>query len=220
MLPWFAVAFGTGIVLYFTADHEPAIWAAAAAAVAAIIVAVLLRRRPVGFVLSLGFFAIAAGFAVATLKTALIDHPVLRYPAYSVLLSGFVELREESQKTDRFVVRVDRLDGKRIVGKPDRVRLSVRRGMTPPAGAFVEVKAQLNPPLQPLRPGSYDFARDLYFQRIGASGFVHGAIKIVTPPALRACGCAPTRSFKDCATASINASARSFRATSAPSPRR
>ena len=182
LLPWFAVAFGTGIVLYFTADHEPAIWAAAAAAVAAIIVAVLLRHRPVGFVVSLGFLAIAAGFAVATLKTALIDHPVLRYPAYSVLLSGFVELREESQKTDRFVVRVDRLDGKRIVGKPDRVRLSVRRGLTPPAGAFVEVKAQLNPPLQPLRPGSYDFARDLYFQRIGASGFVHGPIKIVTPP--------------------------------------
>jgi len=33
-----------------------------------------------------------------------------------------------------------------------------------------------------LRPGGYDFARDLYFQRIGASGFVHGAIKVVTPP--------------------------------------
>jgi competence protein ComEC len=33
------------------------------------------------------------------------------------------------------------------------VRLSVRRGMAPPAGAFVEVKAQLEPPLQPLRPG-------------------------------------------------------------------
>ncbi len=182
LLPWFAVAFGTGIVLYFTADHEPAIWAASAAAVAAVIVAVLLRHRPVGFVVSLGFLAIATGFAVATLKTALIEHPVLRYPAYSVSLSGFVELREESQKTDRFIVRVDRLDGKRIVGRPDRVRLSVRRGLTPPAGAFVEVKAQLNPPLQPLRPGSYDFARDLYFQRIGASGFVHGAIKIVTPP--------------------------------------
>ncbi len=182
LLPWFAVAFGTGIVLYFTADHEPAIWAASAAAIAAIAAAVLLRHRPVGFVVSLGFLAIAAGFAVATLKTALIDHPILRYPAYSVLISGFVELREESQKTDRFVLRVDHLDGKRVVGKPDRVRLSVRRGQTPPAGAFVEVKAQLNPPLQPLRPGSYDFGRDLYFQRIGASGFVHGAIKIVTPP--------------------------------------
>ncbi len=80
LLPWFAVAFGTGSVLYFTADHEPAIWAVSAAAVAAIIVTVLLRRRPVGFVLSLGFLAIAAGFAIATLKTSLIDHPVLRYP--------------------------------------------------------------------------------------------------------------------------------------------
>ena len=54
--------------------------------------------------------------------------------------------------------------------------------MAPPAGAFIEAKAQLNPPLQPLRPGSYDFARDLYFQRIGASGFVHGAVKIVDAP--------------------------------------
>jgi competence protein ComEC len=92
-------------------------------------------------------------------------------------------LREESQKTDRFILRVDRITGNRIVDVPQRVRLSVRRGFTPPAGAFVEVKAQLNPPLQPLRPGSYDFARDLYFQRLGASGFVHGAIKTVSPPA-------------------------------------
>jgi competence protein ComEC len=35
------------------------------------------------------------------------------------------------------------------------------------------VKAQLNPPLQPLRPGSYDFARDLYFQKI-ASNKING----------------------------------------------
>jgi hypothetical protein len=59
------------------------------------------------------------------------------------------------------VLRVERIEGNRIVDKPERVRLSVRRGLAPPAGAFVEVKAQLNPPLPPLRPGSYDFARDL-----------------------------------------------------------
>jgi competence protein ComEC len=182
LLPWFAVAFGAGIVRYFTAEREPAWWAASALAAAGAIAAVLLRRHPIAFVLGLGFFAIAAGFAVATLKILLIDHPVLRYPAYSVSIAGFVELREESQKTDRFALGVERIDGTRIAGKPQRVRLSVRRGTAPPAGAFVEVKAQLNPPLQPLRPGSYDFARDLYFQRIGASGFVHGAVKIVTPP--------------------------------------
>jgi competence protein ComEC len=182
LLPWFAVAFGTGIVFYFTAAHEPAAWAASLLSAATIVAAVLLRKRPVGFVVALGFLGIAAGFAVATLKTALIEHPVLRYPAYGVSVAGFVELREESQKTDRFVLRVERIEGNRIVGTPQRVRLSVKRGMAPPAGAFVDVKAQLEPPLQPLRPGSYDFARDLYFQRIGASGFARGPIRIVTPP--------------------------------------
>ncbi len=183
LLPWFAVSFGAGIVVYFTAEHEPAVWAASGLAAIGLAATILLRRRPIGFVLALGFLALTAGFAVATLKTALIAHPVLRYPAYGVSLAGFVELREESQKTDRFIVRVDRITGNRITEVPQRVRLSVRRGKTPPAGAYVEVKAQLNPPLQPLRPGSYDFARDLYFQRLGASGFVHGAIKIVAPPA-------------------------------------
>ena len=182
LLPWFAVAFGGGSVLYFTAEREPAWWAPSALAAAAAVAAALLRRRPLGFVIALGVFALAAGFTVATLKAALIAHPVLRYPASSVALAGFVELREESQKTDRFVLRLDRIDGNRIVGAPRRVRLSVRRGLAPPAGAFVELKAQLNPPLQPLRPGSYDFARDPYFQRIGASGFVRGAVKIAAPP--------------------------------------
>jgi len=42
---------------------------------------------------------------------------------------------------------------------------------------------RLQSPLAPLRPGSYDFGRDLYFQGIGASGFVMGAIKAKEPPA-------------------------------------
>ena len=42
--------------------------------------------------------------------------------------------------------------------------------------------ARLQPPLAPLRPGSYDFGRDMYFQGIGASGFVTGAIKTVEAP--------------------------------------
>src|SRR5204863_3461633 len=39
------------------------------------------------------------------------------------------------------------------------------------------------PPLAPLRPGSYDFGRDMFFSGIGASGFVMGAIKTAQPPA-------------------------------------
>ncbi len=62
------------------------------------------------------------------------------------------------------------------------MRLSVRKGTAPAVGSFVELKARLQPPLAPLRPGSYDFGRDMYFAGIGASGFVTGAVKTVEPP--------------------------------------
>jgi competence protein ComEC len=55
-------------------------------------------------------------------------------------------------------------------------------------GSFIEFRARLSPPLEPLRPGGYDFARDMYFQRLGASGFVLGSIRTVEaphPPGLR-----------------------------------
>ncbi len=91
----------------------------------------------------------------------------------------------------------------------DRARLSIRRHTAPPVGAFIELKARFNPPLRLLRPGGYDFARDLYFQRIGATGFAPGAIKTLDPP-VRAgfvaalCG----RSCRACATPSTRASGR------------
>jgi competence protein ComEC len=186
-LPWFAVAYGGGIVLYFTAEREPALWAGAALAGLSTLAALLLRRRTVAHVVALGALALCLGFAVATFKTSLIDHPVLPFATSGVTVTGFVELREESQHTDRFVLRVEHIEGGRIDAlaedKPQRVRLSVKRGMAPPAGSFVEVKASLDPPLQPLEPGSYDFARDLFFQKIGASGFVRGAVKIISEPA-------------------------------------
>ena len=43
------------------------------------------------------------------------------------------------------------------------------------------MKARLLPPLGPVRPGSYDFSRDMFFAGIGASGFVMGAIKTAEP---------------------------------------
>ena len=111
LLPWLPVAFGFGIVPYFTADREPAWWAAAALALAGVIVAFLARRRAFGFALALGFAAIAAGFAVATLQAARVAHPVLQYPVASVSLTGFVEVREARERSDRVVIRVQHLEG-------------------------------------------------------------------------------------------------------------
>ena len=186
LMPWLAVSYGLGIVVYFSADREPMWWAAVALALAGIVVAILARRRVIGFPLALGFAAGAVGFATGTLRTEIVAHPVLHYSASSVILSGFVEIREERERSDRITVRVHHIESnRRLSERPDRVRLAVRKNTAPAVGSFIELKAHLSPPLAPLRPGGYDFARDMYFKSIGASGYALGKIK-VTPPPVRA----------------------------------
>jgi competence protein ComEC len=180
LVPW--LAFGFGVVLYFTAEQEPAPWAAVGLAVATSAAAVMARRRPVAFPAAIAIAAIAAGFAAATVKRAVIAHPVLAAPAFGVDIAGFVAVREERERSDRIVVRVVRIEGARLAEKLERVRVAVRKGTAPAVGSFVELKARLSPPLEPLRPGGYDFARDMYFQGLGASGFALGNIRVATAP--------------------------------------
>jgi competence protein ComEC len=183
LMPWLAVAFGLGIAIYFTAEREPAIWAGAVLTSGCIAGALLARHRPIAFPILLGISAIAAGFSVAAVRTAAVSHPVLSHPAWNVAIAGWVESREQRERSDRIVMRVHRIEAVRLDPKPERVRVSVRKGTAPPVGSFIQLKARLSPPLAPLRPGGYDFARDLYFQGFGASGFALGRIEVLPPPA-------------------------------------
>ena len=182
LFPWLPVAFGLGIVCYFTAEREPVWWVAAGLAGLLLVLAFMLRTRPVGFPVALGCAALAAGLATAAIKARLLEHPILRASAFSVNVKGFVEVREERAGSDRIVLRLTAIDGARLSERPDRVRISVRKGTAPPVGAFVALRARLNPPASPFRPGGYDLARDLYFRGIGATGLARGAIRVEAPP--------------------------------------
>jgi competence protein ComEC len=109
LMPWVPVGFGVGIAFYFAADREPVASVAAVAATALCIAAFLLRRQKI-FPVAVMIAATAAGFATATWKTAIIAHPVLAKPMYSVPLSGFVEARDVRERTDRFVLRVTQME--------------------------------------------------------------------------------------------------------------
>jgi competence protein ComEC len=180
--PWVPVVFGIGIASYFAADREPAVWAVLPLAAAAVAIAFLSRQRTIGFPIAVALAGVLTGLAVATLQASRISHPILKVPIASAALSGFVEIREERERSDRIVIRVERFDAPSITSAPERVRVAVRKGTAPPVGSFVDLKAHLSPPMQPLRPGGYDFARDMYFQQIGASGYALGAIRIKPPP--------------------------------------
>jgi competence protein ComEC len=184
LVPWLAIAFGLGIIVYFTADREPEPWAAVAICGVAVLGAIFARNRVIAFPIALAFAAASAGFLTATAKRAFVAHPVLQAAAWNVDIAGFVEAREERERSDRIVVRVHRIAGTRLDQPPERVRVSVRKGTAPAVASFVEFKARLSPPLEPLQPGGYDFARNLYFQGIGASGFVLGRIRTSEPPLL------------------------------------
>jgi competence protein ComEC len=183
LMPWIPAAFGCGLAGYFAAEREPVLWAPLALLAAATCCAVLTRLRPVAFAVSIALAASAAGFAVATAKSARIAHEILQFPASGVALKGFVEAREERERSDRIVLSVHHMQAPRLDAKLERVRVSVRKKTAPPVGAFVSLTARLSPPLQPLQPGGYDFARDLYFHGIAATGFVLGAIRPAVPPA-------------------------------------
>ena len=181
LMPWIPVAFGAGIALYFSAEREPVAWIACATAFALCGVAIALRRSGVfiGIVL---LAAVASGFAAASVKAGRVAHGVLARPIYTASIKGFVETREERERTDRFVLRVTEMQTPRGQKTLTRVRLSVKKTTAPKVGQFVELKARLLPPLSASRPGGYDFSRDMYFQGIAASGFAMGAIKAVDPP--------------------------------------
>jgi competence protein ComEC len=183
LAPWLPVAFGAGVALYFAAGREPVLWAVLGLFMAASLIAFLCRRKTLAFTLVMLCAAACAGFACATTKAALIGHPVLKYTVTGAEVTGWVERREERERTDRITIAVHGIEARRMEEPLQRVRVTVRKGMAPPIGTFIAFKARLNPPLAPLRPGGYDFARDLYFQRIGATGFVLGEIKRPQAPA-------------------------------------
>ena len=98
LLPWLPVAYGLGIAVYFTAEREPAWWAAIALTAVCSGFAFLTRRRAVAYPVALALTAAAAGFATATLKSVHVAHPILQAPAGNVEIAGYVEVREERER--------------------------------------------------------------------------------------------------------------------------
>lgn len=178
---WLPVCFGLGILLYFSADAEPAVWAPFAATVILAALAALARAHWRRQATAIALAAVFAGFAAAVLRSALVAAPILSRTTTGTL-TGFVEGVEERANGARLVIAPLSFATLDAGALPARVRLSTRGRSTVKAGDFIEATARLLPPPEPARPGGYDFARDAFFQRLGAVGSIAGAIKLGAPP--------------------------------------
>jgi competence protein ComEC len=179
---WLPVAMGLGILLYFAADREPALWAPLLGFALAGGLGYVLRTRPVLATLCIAFAAAFAGFAAGVWRTADVAAPMLDRIRVGKI-SGFVESVEARDAGARLVLLVTDIAGLPVEKRPKRVRVNIRDGAVAP-GDHITATARLLPPPGPARAGGYDFGRDAFFRGLGAVGSISG--KIVLSPAPQA----------------------------------
>ena len=179
---WIPIAAVGGVALNLAADQEPALWPPAVLIALSAFFAWFSRYRPVARGLWIGLAALSLGFLSMGLRTQRVGTPILDHVRI-VTLQGFVEEVDFRSVGARFVLRV--VDADDLPGRltPRRVRLTARATPDIAAGDFVEAKARLLPPAHAVQPGGYDFARDAYFQGVGAVGSALGAVRRMAPTA-------------------------------------
>jgi competence protein ComEC len=171
---WTPVGLGCGCAVYFGLQREPQAWVAWALlpVVAGLLIALRWSAwRATTMALALGACAVG-GFAVAKLRTEAVKAPVAQAGARPQPIEAWVvDIAQPGQSGQRLLLAPIRVGDWTAEATPVRTRVTLRPDMAlPKPGEAVSLLAIVNPPPPPASPGSYDFARDAYFESVGAVG--------------------------------------------------
>lgn len=171
---WTPVAFGLGCGLYFGLLREPQSWVAwltFLVAGACLLATRWTRWRGATVILVLGA-CVLGGFAVAKLRTESVKAPVAQAGARPMWVEAWiVDIASPGVGGQRLLLAPIRVGNLEPARTPTRMRVTLRPDAALPApGESVRLLAILNPPPPPASPGSYDFARDAFFESVGAVG--------------------------------------------------
>jgi ComEC/Rec2-related protein len=169
LVPVFLAA---GAVFYFTLATEPGFLQPAACAAAFGGAALLARSRPRLQLALIAAFLIALGVLCAKLETWRASTVTLGSEISTRVTGRVVAIDAMANGRTRLTLDVISTERPKLRYQPQRVRLSARSvpaGLT--AGSTVSGYARLLPPSGPIRPDSYDFSFESYFEGIGASGY-------------------------------------------------
>ena len=179
---WIPVGFASGVGFYFALDREPPTWLGAACLGLAALAGLLVRRRPGLMFAALALAVVAAGFAGAQLRSALVAAPVLEKRLGPVGVSGQVVKVERRTRGWRLTLRQPRIQALDPARTPEKIRVTVFAdiGQIRP-GDWVRLRAVLRPPPEPVAPGAFDFARQAYFKGLGGVGYAFGGVTPLAP---------------------------------------
>lgn len=180
---WTPVLMGIGIAFYFRLPVEPPLWLALGTLALSGLWLALAMRRGTATVLAAAAFCLVLGFALACVRTWTVAAPVLAR-TWTGAVEGRVVGAELTEKGALSVVvapaAMERISAADL---PARVRLQIRaKGMTLEPGETLSVRARLMPPPEPVEPGGFDYARQVWFERLGGVGFAFAAPERLAPP--------------------------------------
>jgi competence protein ComEC len=179
--PWLVVGLGSGIAAWFSLSG-PEQWQGFLCLSAALtLIAFALGSGRAGR--ALGWFALTAtlGCALVWARSAGVEAPRLQR-AIVTQVDGSVETVEHLAARQKVRVTLH----PSTPGLPPRVRISIDDDKAPPGiapGARISLRARFAPPPPMALPGTYDFARDAWFQGLGGVGKPLGGVTVVSPQA-------------------------------------
>ncbi|MEP3525421.1 MAG: ComEC/Rec2 family competence protein [Hyphomicrobiales bacterium] len=180
-LVWMTCLFLVGIALYLAAPSEPHLMTIVLLLTGVSVLLWRWRFEGLRFYGIGAIFALMGGFTIATFHTHWSD-PSIIDRKYSVSLEGTVQNYEKrADGSKRLVIGDIALKSTREgLVMPKRIRVRVlAKGFTAKPGDRLAFRAEIGPPPGLVMPSGYDFARDMFFKGIGATGFVFGTPKIV-----------------------------------------
>jgi competence protein ComEC len=178
---WLPVAGIGGVALNLAADREPVLWLPAVLTAAFCGLAFFSRRNAFALGVWLALAATAAGFLSMGVRTARVATPMLDHVRI-VKLRGYVLEADLRAVGARLVVEVADSGDMPASIAPRRIRVTTRTAPDVVAGDFVALQARLLPPSRAVLPDGYDFARDAYFEGVGAVGSALGPIVLSQAP--------------------------------------
>lgn len=181
--PWLAVAFGTGIALWFVLPNLWQ-WVLLLASCVLATCSAMLWRAPEHPFLRTALIAIplllAAGCLTVWAKSELVGARPIDRPGVETFTARILS-REERPAEGRVRLVLATRPGEN--GSAIRVRVNVPEQWDDArlsSGATVRLRARLMPPAPPMLPGGYDFARTAWFSGLSATGSVIAPVEVLT----------------------------------------
>ncbi|WP_269929486.1 ComEC/Rec2 family competence protein [Aminobacter sp. HY435] len=161
-----------GALTYFGLRQEPDLLPLLAGALLVALLAVATRsRRWLNYICAASTLFLVGALA-AKVETTRHDTKVIGSEIATTLTGRVVEVAHLAGGRVRLTLQVLSTERPKLRYAPERVRLTARKlpdGVA--AGSVVSGYVRLMPPSGPVRPGSYDFSFESYFDGLGASGF-------------------------------------------------